>query len=49
MLVHFESPDELPIIAELSDGEAMKLAPHAGMVLDVSWPRDATLTYRAEA
>jgi putative spermidine/putrescine transport system ATP-binding protein len=49
MLVHFESPDPLPIIAEVSDGEAMRLAPYPGMTLDFCWSPDATLLYPAQS
>jgi len=50
MLVYFDSPDPmLPIIAEVSDGEAVRLAPEAGMTLDFSWSPDATLLYPAQS
>ncbi len=49
MLVYFQSPDEQPIIAELSDREAIDLAPEPGLALDFAWEIEDTLLYPAES
>jgi putative spermidine/putrescine transport system ATP-binding protein len=49
MLVYFQSPDEQPIIAELSDREAIELAPQPGLTLDFAWDIEDTLLYPAES